>query len=76
MVMCGLSMNGKTMKNKTGRVKISMVDLDGVSFTDMAFFQEKIPVNCEIIDIVFYHDFSYDDYPDDSAIIINWRKND
>jgi len=75
--MYGLFMNGKMMtKNKTGRVKISMVDLDGMSFTDMAFFQEKIPVNCEIVDIFFYHEFSYDDYPDDSAIIINWRKND
>ena len=75
--MYGRFMNGiMVMKNKTGYTKVQIMDLDEMSFTDMSFFEERIPDNCELTSVSFYHDLGYYDEPDDSAIIINWRKKD
>jgi hypothetical protein len=57
---------------KAGYVKIDLCDLDSVSFTDMSFFESKIPEGTKLVQ--FYHEYGAYDQGDYAYITIEWSR--
>ncbi len=63
------------MKQKTGYTKVQLSDIAYESFSDMSYFKEWIPEDCEVTQVTFVHEFAYlNDESDVAYIGIDWKE--
>lgn len=66
----------KNKKIKNGYVNVQMCDLDCDSFADMSFFNKWIPEGCELVQVLFRHEYGYYDQGDEAYIMIEWKEKE
>jgi hypothetical protein len=66
----------KKKKLKEGWINVQMHELDCDSFSDMNFFDKWIPDGCELLQVVFRHEYGYYDQGDEAYIMIEWKEKE
>lgn len=66
----------KKKKLKEGYVNVQMHELDCCAFSDMSFFNKWVPEGCELVQVMFRHEYGYYEEPDEAYIVIEWKEKE
>ena len=66
----------KQKKLKNGYVNVQMHELDCDAFSNMSFFDKWIPEGCELVQVIFRHEYGYYDQDDEAFIMIEWKEKE